>query len=356
MPSLDEARLYWGVGWYKYAPDAAKQLLESVGFKKGADGKWRLPTGEVWSITFYSAGSWEIDGMRMSYGLAEQWRKFGIEVEVKVEDSSTFWSRNNQGFYEAGGWWGLGNEGVTIHDWVRSVMNLHSKYAKPSGEWSTNFIRLRDPKIDEFLDEMSSMSTLLPDGTINPEFLDAAADFVMHFIQNMYYVPTQCTKKLAVFDTKYWGGYTIIEEGWRGLWAHYYFAGAQWLIPLLRPKGMITYATVYALTNIERFTGADGKTYGPYTAGESMTIPQYDAERLIRDGKASYSPPVMVTTTSTVTSTTTSTVTSTVTTTIAAETITVPTLDVASVAGAGIVALIIGVAVGWFVGSRKKAG
>jgi hypothetical protein len=119
---------------------------------------------------------------------------------------------------------------------------------------------------------------------------------------------------------------------------------------------MITYATVYALTNIERFTGADGKTYGPYTAGESMTIPQYDAERLIRDGKASYSPPVMVTTTSTVTSTTTSTVTSTVTTTIAAETITVPTLDVASVAGAGIVALIIGVAVGWFVGSRKKAG
>ncbi|MEM1515585.1 MAG: ABC transporter substrate-binding protein [Candidatus Bathyarchaeia archaeon] len=295
MPSLDEARLYWGVGWYKYAPDVAEQLLKSVGFNKGADGKWRLPTGELWHITFYSAGPWEIDGMRMSYGLAEQWRKFGIDVEVKVEDSSTFWSRNFQGFYETGGWWGLGNEGVTIHDWVRTVVQLHSKYAKPSGEWSSNFIRLRDPEIDKLLDEMSSTPTMLPDGTINPKFLDMAADFVMYFIQNMYYVPTQCTKKLAVFDTKYWEGYTIIEEGWRGLWAHYYFAGAQWLIPLLRPRAMVppvTYITIYALTDIETFTGVDGKTYGPYKAGEAMTIPKDDAERLIREGKASYSPPL----------------------------------------------------------------
>jgi hypothetical protein len=36
-------------------------------------------------------------------------------------------------------------------------------------------------------------------------------------------------------------------------------------------------------------------------------------------------------------------------------TATVPTIDVASVAGAGIVALIVGVAVGWVVGSRRKA-
>jgi len=33
----------------------------------------------------------------------------------------------------------------------------------------------------------------------------------------------------------------------------------------------------------------------------------------------------------------------------------VPTMDVASVAGAGVVALIVGVAVGWVLGSRRKA-
>jgi len=296
MPSPDEVKLYWGPGWFKYAPDVAEQLLESVGFYRGSDGKWRLPNGDVWHITFYSAGPWEIDGMRMSYGFAEQWTKFGIEVEVKVEDSSTFWSRNNLGQYEIGGWWGFGQEGVTVHDWVRSLSLMHSKYAKPSGEWSTNFIRLRDPYVDELLDKMLSIPTLLPDGRVNPEFIDLAANLSMYLLKNMYIVPTQCTKKLAVFDTKYWEGYTIIEEGWRGLWAHYYFAGAQWLIPLLRPKAAlppITYVTVYAVTEIEAFTGADGKMYGPYKLGDAMTIPKTDAEKLIREGKASYTPPAV---------------------------------------------------------------
>jgi hypothetical protein len=55
-------------------------------------------------------------------------------------------------------------------------------------------------------------------------------------IENMYYVVTHVTKKLAVFDLKYWEGYPIEEEGWPSSWEAYYFAGAQWLIPLLRPK------------------------------------------------------------------------------------------------------------------------
>jgi len=41
-------------------------------------------------------------------------------------------------------------------------------------------------------------------------------------------------------------------------------------------------------------------------------------------------------------------------TTTTTETIVAPTIDIASVAGAGIVALIVGVAAGWFIGSRKR--
>jgi len=52
----------------------------------------------------------------------------------------------------------------------------------------------------------------------------------------------------------------------------------------------------------------------------------------------------------TVTETVTSTVELTETVT---STATVPTMDVASVAGAGVVALIVGVVVGWLVASRK---
>ncbi|MEM2702172.1 MAG: hypothetical protein QXR45_03300 [Candidatus Bathyarchaeia archaeon] len=70
----------------------------------------------------------------------------------------------------------------------------------------------------------------------------------------------------------------------------------------------------------------------------------------------------LTTTTATVTTTkteaaatvtVTSTTTSVVTTTFTIE-VTVPTMDVASVAGASIAALIVGVAAGWVIGSRKK--
>jgi peptide/nickel transport system substrate-binding protein len=236
MPSPEEAKLYWGPGWYKYAPDVAEQLLKSVGFYRGSDDKWRLPNGELWHIVFHSAGSWEIDGMRMSYGLVEQWKKFGIDAEVRVEDTSTFYDLGYSGLYEIGGWWCLGNQGVGIVDWVQRVLELHSKYYQPSGQYSPNRIRLRDPKLDEVLDAMASTPTLLPNGTVNPDFLDLTLDYNKIMIENMYYVVTHVTKKLAVFDLKYWEGYPIEEEGWPSSWEAYYFAGAQWLIPLLRPK------------------------------------------------------------------------------------------------------------------------
>jgi len=64
---------------------------------------------------------------------------------------------------------------------------------------------------------------------------------------------------------------------------------------------------------------------------------------------------IMVPHTVTATTTTTVTISTTVTTTATTTTeTTVPTMDITSVAGAGIVALVVGVAVGWLFASRKK--
>ncbi|MCD6537640.1 hypothetical protein J7L18_03405, partial [Candidatus Bathyarchaeota archaeon] len=60
--------------------------------------------------------------------------------------------------------------------------------------------------------------------------------------------------------------------------------------PITLPK-MVTYLTAYAKTDIPAFTGVDGKTYGPYKAGEVMVIPKDDAERLVKEGKATFTPP-----------------------------------------------------------------
>jgi len=62
-----------------------------------------------------------------------------------------------------------------------------------------------------------------------------------------------------------------------------------------------------------------------------------------------------VVTTVTVKETVTQTTTETQAAQTVTETVTVPTMDVTSVAGAGVVALVVGVVVGWLVASRKKS-
>lgn len=78
----------------------------------------------------------------------------------------------------------------------------------------------------------------------------------------------------------------------------------------------------------------DNWRIGQFDPGEPLTVP---LTILVP------TPAQIITVTSTVTSTTTVTTQ-----------VQVPTMDVASVAGAGIIALIVGVAIGWAVGSRRK--
>ncbi len=47
----------FGLGWYKYAPEAAEKLLIKNGFSRDADGMWLLPDGTPWKIECVSGRS-----------------------------------------------------------------------------------------------------------------------------------------------------------------------------------------------------------------------------------------------------------------------------------------------------------
>lgn len=51
------------------------------------------------------------------------------------------------------------------------------------------------------------------------------------------------------------------------------------------------YVSLWMTKAVPAFTGVDGKTYGPFTEGMFATIPKDDADRLIGEGKASYTMP-----------------------------------------------------------------
>jgi peptide/nickel transport system substrate-binding protein len=333
---IDKIRMYWGPGWWKYAPDVAAQLLESVGFKKGPDGRWYLPDGKPWTMDFKAAGTWEIDATRMAYGVAEQWRRFGIDVKVEALDSSTFWSINFLGQYEIGGWWGLGEEGVTAATWVRTNTNLNPIYAKPINEWSPNFIRLRDPMVGKYVDKLVSISPFGPGGSYSEEFLNTAAEYVVYLIKNMYFIPFQLSKKLPIFNTYYWVGYPTAESPlWA--WTGYYFAGTKWLIPFLRPRSAVITTTTPSPTT----TSPTPTTPSPTRTTPTPTTTPTTSPTVTAIGVGTVTVTVPTTITQTVVST------STVTTTII-QTVT----QWATTVAIAIVLLIVGFAIGWLIKRR----
>mgnify|MGYP000005720525 CR=1 FL=1 len=100
--------------------------------------------------------------------------------------------------------------------------------------------------------------------------------------------PGETTVELPIkFDEA--GSYVLVVDNWR---IGKYDPGDPMEVVLTVKAPPITYVTVYATEDIGAFTGADGKTYGPYSAGDAMIIPKADADRLMAEGKASASPPV----------------------------------------------------------------
>ena len=85
-----------------------------------------------------------------------------------------------------------------------------------------------------------------------------------------------------------------IEMGNNNGFVHGFMIGSGLLRPskaAVAPTPAVAYVTAYAKTDVPAFTGVDGKTYGPYKAGEVMVIPKDDAERLVKEGKATCTPP-----------------------------------------------------------------
>jgi len=109
-----------------------------------------------------------------------------------------------------------------------------------------------------------------------------------------------------------------------------------WKIVKVPPKSTITVELPITIEEPGSYIlVVDNWRIGQFDPGEPLTMPLT---------VLTPTPAQTVTITSTVTSTTTVTTE-----------VQVPTVDVASVAGAGIIALIVGIAIGWIVGSRRKA-
>jgi peptide/nickel transport system substrate-binding protein len=86
LPSWIRNNLY---DW-SYNPQKAYQLLESVGFKRGADGKWYMPNGQPFRFEILSVSAWA-DFVSLATNIASQLQQHGIGADVVNVDVGVYW-------------------------------------------------------------------------------------------------------------------------------------------------------------------------------------------------------------------------------------------------------------------------
>ncbi|MEM1546913.1 MAG: ABC transporter substrate-binding protein [Candidatus Methanomethylicia archaeon] len=284
----------YSYGWYRYAPEAAAQLLIKNGFKKGADGKWYLPDGSPWRLNLIE--STHPFRSIIVTGLAEQWRKFGIDVQLEILETPLYTRRMQLGDFDV-----CGTAGLCAYmpdTWRLWEGALNKLYYKPLGEVAVGlYHRWVNDRVSSLLDEVA----LLP--LNDPEAIKRIAEIAKIVYANAVYLPVFLTTRAIMYDEYAWTNWPTGENMYWGLsyWNPVYIlpvtvyikpTGRAPTSELVSPLIPYTYVTSYATEDIPSFIGADGKIYGPYKKGDAMIIPKEDADRLLAEGKVSLTPPV----------------------------------------------------------------
>lgn len=160
---------------------------------RGSDGKWRLPDGNLWKVEIVTT-TYEVDVYRLAFALADQWRKFGIEVSVSAYEAATFTDyRNRRTFEDVLTDWGGPRLAALLPKLApTSFEPFHSRYYKPRGEYSPNILGLKDPYVDNLIDQIMQVSAW------DPKIIDLGKDIVKYiYVEKMYAIGTIMIKKFT---------------------------------------------------------------------------------------------------------------------------------------------------------------
>ncbi|MEM4824496.1 MAG: ABC transporter substrate-binding protein, partial [Desulfurococcaceae archaeon] len=81
-------------------PTEAYRLLEKAGFRRGPDGYWRMPTGEIFKVRILATVGYGVPWQATGLNIVSQLEQHGIQGEVEVVDLTVYWSRVGIGDYD----------------------------------------------------------------------------------------------------------------------------------------------------------------------------------------------------------------------------------------------------------------
>jgi peptide/nickel transport system substrate-binding protein len=229
---VEDPEAIWGIGWWKYDHQEAEKLLLNNGFSKDRNGRWLLPDGTPWEISILAPADFEIDATRLAFAVADQWRKFGIQVNVETLEEGPFWTRNSIGDFDVGAYWGGMWACSGIPDIWPNINGFKSDFYTPLGTAavSANVYRWKAPdRVDEIIDELAALSST------DPKVIELGKEFYKIAVEEMPSIPMVVTKKFSANDNYYWTNYPSAENPYKA--PTHWMMDMKFMLPRIEPTG-----------------------------------------------------------------------------------------------------------------------
>lgn len=224
-----ELKEIFGLGWYKYAPEAATKLLEKNGFSKDSSGRWLMPDGTRWKIEVLEKTDTSHHTFRNGNAAVQQWKKFGIDSEYIASDAHASLQGDGQ-FQVSSEWpspepWGAGV------DLYRTLNNFYSDYMLPLGEYNQGHnSRWTSSEMDDIIRRLRGTDPTDVEATVA-----VCTEGLKLLVEELPSFPTYGYAGFLTWDEYYWTNWPGAENPYIGPYAHW--GTFKYMLPFLQPTG-----------------------------------------------------------------------------------------------------------------------
>ena len=204
----DELYDMFGVGCWKYAPEAAEKLLIKAGLEKKDDG-WYF-NGEPFTVALTYLADTEAQAGRGVLAAYDQLTKFGLNCTISSESSATWDTLNGTGEYELRGIWPTG---FITKDIYNQISGYDGDLIVPIGEnGSGQGTRWNNVVATVIIHELARTS---PD---SEKAYELGLEFLKIAVEDMPFIGFHSGVKFVPTNSTYWTNYPTAQNPYNGPW------------------------------------------------------------------------------------------------------------------------------------------
>lgn len=224
IPTDEEALVdMFGIGCWRYDPEAAAKLLVKAGLEKRDDG-WYFD-GKPFTIELTYLADTEAQAGRGTQAAYDQLKKFGLNVTITSKSTSTWSADGETGNYQIGGYWPTG--GIT-KDIYSQISGYDADLMAPLGERGAGQgTRWKNEVATNAIHEMAKLS---PE---DPKTYELAMEFMKAAITDMPFIGFHSGIKFVPTNSTYWEGYPNADNPYNGPW--WWWSCFKYIVPHLSP-------------------------------------------------------------------------------------------------------------------------